>query len=114
MCHRPWPSRCGELRRLCRLENAVAGLTKAAALETAQMPRLDVRTLLVEHEIEEVAKARSVSAEEAVRHILGQVQPAGQFVTDRSNWGFGKFPLRGQAASITGATFCIDGGWTAA
>jgi 3-hydroxybutyrate dehydrogenase len=51
-------------------KHAVAGLTKAAALETAQntinagCPGY-VRTLLVEHEIEEVAKARSVSAEEA-------------------------------------------------
>ena len=69
-------------------KHAVSGLTKAAALETAQNGMTInavclgyVRTLLVEHEIEEVAKARSVSAEQAVRHILGQVQPAGRFVT---------------------------------
>ena len=39
-----------------------------------------VRTPLVEHEIEEVAKANR-SALKAVGHILGQVQPTGQFVT---------------------------------
>ena len=102
-------------------KHAVSGLTKAAALETAQNGMTInavclgyVRTLLVEHEIEEVAKARSVSAEQAVRHILGQVQPAGRFVTVDQIGALVSFLCSDTAASVTGAAICIDGGWTAA
>lgn len=68
----------------------------------------------MEREIEEVAKARSVSAEEAAGQILGQVQPTGRFVAIDEIGALVGFLCSDSAVSITGAAICIDGGWTAA
>jgi len=55
-----------------------------------------------------------VSAEEALGHILGQVQPTRQYVTIDQIGALVSLLCADRAASIAGATFCIDGGWTAA
>lgn len=82
-------------------KHAVVGLTKAAALETAQngitiiaVCNGYVRTLLVEHEIEEVAKA--ISQRRRGSTPYSQPRPTDEALCDRrSNWSFGTLPLLG-------------------
>jgi 3-hydroxybutyrate dehydrogenase len=101
-------------------KHGVLGLTKTIALETAEhgitvnaiCPGY-VLTPLVQKQIPETAKARGITEEQVVHDVLLHAQPTRQFVTTEQIGALAVFLCTGAAASITGAAFPVEGGWTA-
>ena len=101
-------------------KHAIAGLTKTAALEVAELgitvnaicPGY-VMTPLVEKQIPDTAKARGITEAEVVHDVLLAAQPTKRFVTGEEVAALAVFLASPVAASITGAIIPIDGGWTA-
>ena len=101
-------------------KHGILGLTKTVALEAAEFgvtvnaicPGY-VMTPLVEKQIPETAKARGISEEEVVKHVLLVAQPTRRFVTTKEVGALAVFLCTEAAASITGTSLPIDGGWTA-
>lgn len=101
-------------------KHGVIGLTKVAALETAETGVTVnaiapgwVLTPLVEAQIRARAEAANQSFEEASRLLLAEKQPSKQFV-EPSQIGELVVFLCGLAADqIRGQTLVMDGGWTA-
>jgi len=101
-------------------KHGVAGLTKTVALEVAEQgitvnaicPGY-VRTLLVERQIPDTAKARGITEEQVVKDVLLSAQSTKQFVTVDQVASLARYLASDDAASITGAILSIDGGWTA-
>jgi len=101
-------------------KHGLTGLTKTVALETAQdgitvnaiCPGY-VKTPLVEGQIPDTAKARGISEEEVVRDVILDAQPTKQFVETEQIGALAVFLSSNAAASITGASLPMDGGWTA-
>jgi 3-hydroxybutyrate dehydrogenase len=101
-------------------KHGLIGLTKVVALETANdgitcnaiCPGW-VLTPLVERQIADRAKAagRSVEAEEIA--LLSEKQPMHAFSTPEGIGALAVFLCGDAAATITGASLSIDGGWTA-
>lgn len=101
-------------------KHAIAGLTKAVALETAQtgvtvncISPGYVWTPLVENQIPDTMKARGLTREQVMNDVLLAAQPTKKFVTVDQVAAFALFLCRDEAAAITGANLSIDGGWTA-
>ena len=102
-------------------KHAVAGLTKALALEVATQgitvnaisPGY-VWTPLVENQIPDTMKARGLTREQVMNDVLLAAQPTKQFVTPDQVAALAVFLCRDEARSITGANLSVDGGWTAA
>jgi 3-hydroxybutyrate dehydrogenase len=101
-------------------KHAIAGLTKATALETAQhgvtvncISPGYVWTPLVENQIPDTMKARGLSREAVMNDVLLAAQPTKRFVTVDEVAALALFLCREEAASITGANLSMDGGWTA-
>ena len=96
------------------------GLTKVTALETAEAgitcnaicPGY-VYTPLVEAQIEGQAKAHMIPREQVIREVLLAQQPNKRFATVEELGAFAVFLASDAAASITGASIAVDGGWTA-
>ncbi|HEY0043357.1 MAG TPA: 3-hydroxybutyrate dehydrogenase [Allosphingosinicella sp.] len=102
-------------------KHAIAGLTKAVALETAQagvtvncISPGYVWTPLVENQIPDTMKARGLTREQVMNDVLLAAQPTKKFVTVDEVAAFALFLCRDEAGSITGANLSMDGGWTAA
>jgi 3-hydroxybutyrate dehydrogenase len=102
-------------------KHAVAGLTKAVALETATkgvtvncISPGYVWTPLVENQIPDTMKARGLTREQVMNDVLLAAQPTKQFVTVDQVAALALFLCRDEAAAITGANLSMDGGWTAA
>ncbi len=101
-------------------KHGILGLTKTAALETAESgitvnaicPGY-VLTPLVEKQIPETAKARGITEDEVIRDVLLKAQPTKQFVTTEQVAALTVFLCSEEAASITGAALPIEGGWIA-
>ena len=101
-------------------KHGIVGLTKVAALETAQegitcnaiCPGY-VYTPLVEAQIDSQAKAHGVSREEVIRDVLLAQQPNKRFATVEELGALTLFLASDAAASITGVALPMDGGWTA-
>jgi 3-hydroxybutyrate dehydrogenase len=101
-------------------KHGIIGLTKVAALETAQegitcnaiCPGY-VYTPLVEAQIDNQAKAHGVSREEVIRDVLLAQQPNKRFATVEELGALTLFLASDAAASITGIALPMDGGWTA-
>lgn len=101
-------------------KHGIAGLTKTAALETAQFgitvnaicPGY-VWTPLVEKQIPDTAKARGISEEEVKKNVILAAQPTKEFVTVEEVAAYAVFLASDNARSITGSMQSIDGGWTA-
>lgn len=101
-------------------KHGLLGLTKTAALETAQhgitvnaiCPGY-VLTPLVEKQIPETAMARGISEDEVIHNVLLQAQPTKKFVTTEQIGALAVFLCTGAAASITGTALPVEGGWTA-
>ncbi|MBX3566085.1 MAG: 3-hydroxybutyrate dehydrogenase [Sphingomonas sp.] len=102
-------------------KHGIAGLTKTVALETATQgitvncisPGY-VWTPLVENQIPDTMKARGMTREQVMNDVLLAAQPTKQFVHPEQVAALAVFLCRDEAASITGANYSMDGGWTAA
>ncbi|MDX2201658.1 MAG: 3-hydroxybutyrate dehydrogenase [Hyphomicrobiaceae bacterium] len=100
-------------------KHGLAGFTKAVALELAEHGVTSnavspgfVWTPLVEKQIPDLAKSESITEAAAKKQVLSR-QPTGQFVTVEQVAALAVFLAGEEAASITGANYSIDGGWTA-
>jgi 3-hydroxybutyrate dehydrogenase len=101
-------------------KHGVIGLTKVAALETAQdgitcnaiCPGY-VYTPLVEAQIDAQAKAHGISREQVIHDVLLAQQPNKRFATVEELGALAVFLSSEAAASITGVALQVDGGWTA-
>jgi 3-hydroxybutyrate dehydrogenase len=102
-------------------KHAIAGLTKAVALETATsgvtvncISPGYVWTPLVENQIPDTMKARGLTREQVMNDVLLAAQPTKKFVTVDQVAALALFLCRDEASAITGANLSMDGGWTAA
>ena len=101
-------------------KHGIIGLTKAAALETA-LTGVTVNaicpgwvlTALVQKQIDARAAAQNISADAAKRELLGEKQPSMEFVTPEQLGALAVFLCSEAAAQIRGASYVVDGGWTA-
>jgi len=101
-------------------KHGIAGLTKAVALETATsgitvncISPGYVWTTLVENQIPDTMKARSLTREQVINDVLLAAQPTKRFVTVDQIAALALFLCRDEATAITGANLSMDGGWTA-
>jgi 3-hydroxybutyrate dehydrogenase len=100
-------------------KHGLSGFTKSVALELAEhgvtanavSPGF-VWTPLVEKQIPDLAKSEGITEEAAKKQVLSR-QPTRQFVTVDQVAALSVFLASEEAASITGANYSIDGGWTA-
>lgn len=101
-------------------KHGILGITKTVALEVADQgitvnaicPGY-VWTPLVEKQIPETAEARGITEKEVIEDVLLHAQPTKQFVTVEQLGGLATFLCADDAASITGISLPVDGGWTA-
>ena len=101
-------------------KHGIVGLTKVVALELAEKgitvnavcPGY-VWTPLVEKQIDDQAKAHGISREKVVRDVLLSKQPNKRFATVEELGAVTAFLCSEAAASITGTSIPVDGGWTA-
>ncbi len=101
-------------------KHGIIGLTKVAALETAEegitcnaiCPGY-VYTPLVEAQIDAQAKAHGISRDQVVRDVLLAQQPNKRFATVEEFGALAVYLSSNEAASITGIALPVDGGWTA-
>jgi 3-hydroxybutyrate dehydrogenase len=100
-------------------KHGLAGFTKAIALELAESGVTSnaispgfVWTPLVEKQIPDLAKSENISEDAAKKLALAR-QPTRRFVTVDEVAALAVFLAGESAASITGANYSIDGGWTA-
>jgi len=101
-------------------KHGIVGLTKVAALETAEegitcnaiCPGY-VYTPLVEAQIDGQAKAHGISRDQVIRDVLLAQQPNKRFATVEEIGALVVFLASEAAASITGIALPVDGGWTA-
>lgn len=101
-------------------KHGVVGLTKVAALETAETGVTVnaiapgwVLTPLVEAQIHTRAQAEGKSFEQARLELLAEKQPSRQFVTPEQIGDLVVFLCGPAADQIRGQTIGVDGGWTA-
>ena len=101
-------------------KHGVVGMTKTVALEAAGTgvtcnavcPGF-VLTPLVETQIQDRAKEHGISREDAIKNVILERQPSREFVKIEEVAALTVFLAGDAAASITGAAYSIDGGWTA-
>jgi 3-hydroxybutyrate dehydrogenase len=101
-------------------KHGVVGFTKTLALEVAELGITSnaicpgfVLTPLVQKQIDDQAKARGISAQEAAREVILAPQPSKEFVKLEEVAAMAVYLASNVAASVNGASFSIDGGWTA-
>ncbi|HYE35197.1 3-hydroxybutyrate dehydrogenase [Methylocaldum sp.] len=101
-------------------KHGLLGLTKVVALETvnagitcnAICPGW-VLTPLVEKQIEDLARQKGTSREEATLALLREKQPMLEFSTPEDIGAWTAFLCSDAAKTTTGAAFPVDGGWIA-
>jgi 3-hydroxybutyrate dehydrogenase len=101
-------------------KHGIVGLTKVVAMETANFGVTCnaicpgwVLTPLVEQQIKARAAAARQSFEEAKKLLVAEKQPMHTFTTPENIGALAVFLSGDSAATITGAAYPIDGGWTA-
>lgn len=101
-------------------KHGVIGLTKTAALELARenitcnaiCPGF-VETPIVEKQIADQARTRGLSRDKVLEDVILGSQPTKRFVTTDELAGLFLYLVSDLGASANGASFSIDGGWTA-
>ena len=101
-------------------KHGIVGFTKATAVEVAEQgiranaicPGF-VHTPLVQKQIEDRAREAGISEERAQKEIILAPQPTREFVTVEQVASMALYLASEAAAQINGASFSIDGGWTA-
>lgn len=101
-------------------KHGLVGLTKAVALETAGSGVTCnaicpgwVKTPLVMKQVEDRARAQSISESEAEKKLVSEKQPSGTFVTSEQIAALVAYLASDLGGAVTGASIPIDGGWTA-
>jgi 3-hydroxybutyrate dehydrogenase len=101
-------------------KHGVIGLTKVSALEMAQTGITCnaicpgwVLTPLVQRQIDDLAARENISQQQAQARLLQEKQPSGDFATPQQIAELASFLCSDAASQIRGASFAIDGGWTA-
>ncbi len=101
-------------------KHGLVGLTKVAALETAEEPITCnaicpgyVLTPLVEQQIPATMKQYDLDRDTVIREVLLERQPSKEFATVEQLGGIVAFLCTPDADQITGTTISVDGGWTA-
>ena len=101
-------------------KHGILGLTKTAALETAEEPITAnaicpgyVLTPLVEKQIPATMEKYGMDREQVMREVMLARQPSRQFATVEQIGGTAVFLCSAAAEQITGTTISVDGGWTA-
>ncbi|MEO8475147.1 MAG: 3-hydroxybutyrate dehydrogenase, partial [Chryseolinea sp.] len=101
-------------------KHGLVGLTKATALEGAPFnitvnaicPGY-VKTPLVENQIADQAKAHGLSQEEVVSNVMLSKHSVKEFVPASLIGQMALLMASEQASTITGASWSVDGGWSA-
>nr|WP_314436128.1 3-hydroxybutyrate dehydrogenase [uncultured Brevundimonas sp.] len=101
-------------------KHGVIGFTKTVALELARdnitcnaiCPGF-VETPIVEKQIADQARTRGLTKEQVLTDVILAAQPTKQFVTTDQLAGIFLYLISDLGASANGASFSIDGGWTA-
>ena len=101
-------------------KHGVVGLTKVVAIETADhgitcnaiCPGW-VMTPLVAEQVEVRANATGQSFDEAKQEFVAEKQPMARYTLPEDIGALAVFLAGDAAATITGASYSIDGGWTA-
>ena len=101
-------------------KHGIDGFTKTIALELAQTGVTAncispgyVWTPLVENQIPDTMKARSMTREQVINDVLLAKTPTKKFVQPEEIGALATFLCRDEAGNVTGANWSIDGGWTA-
>ena len=101
-------------------KHGVVGFTKTAALEVAESGvRVNaicpgfVLTPLVQKQIDDLARQHGITPEQSTRDMILAPQPTKEFVTTEQIAAMALFLTGEAAAQVNGASFSIDGGWTA-
>jgi 3-hydroxybutyrate dehydrogenase len=101
-------------------KHGVVGFSKVLALETAKTGITVnnicpgwVLTPLVEKQIEAKAKENNTTFDIAKDMLLSEKQPSGEFVTTDQLGSMATFLCSDAGDQIRGASFVMDGGWTA-
>ena len=101
-------------------KHGLVGLTKVVALETAETGITCnaicpgwVLTPLVQKQVDALAAERGLTDAEARAALLSEKQPSKAFATPEQLGGLALFLCSADADQITGATYSVDGGWTA-
>jgi 3-hydroxybutyrate dehydrogenase len=110
----------GEKAAYVAAKHGIIGLTKVIAIEAANdgvtcnaiCPGW-VLTPLVQQQIEARAKTEGKTVEQAKNELLAEKQPMLQFSTPENVGALAVFLAGDAAATITGSSYSIDGGWTA-
>ncbi|MGY8916251.1 MAG: SDR family oxidoreductase, partial [Flavobacteriales bacterium] len=101
-------------------KHGVIGMTKLLALEGAPFnitcnaicPGY-VKTPLVEGQIKDQAKAHQMTEEEVVEKVMLKKQAVKQFIPVEAIADMALLLAKDTSTTITGASFALDGGWSA-
>jgi 3-hydroxybutyrate dehydrogenase len=101
-------------------KHAMLGFSKAVALETADIDITSnticpayIRTPLVDAQIKDQARTRSMSEEEVIQRIMLEPMPKKAFITFEEIAAATEYLMSPLARNVTGQTITMDGGWTA-
>jgi 3-hydroxybutyrate dehydrogenase len=101
-------------------KHGIVGLTKTVALEIAEQGITCnaicpgwVKTPLVDKQIDAQAAAHKMPRDDVIKKVILERQPTKEFVKIEEVAALAVFLAGDAAASITGASMSIDGGWTA-
>lgn len=101
-------------------KHGIIGFTKAAALENARIgvtvnaicPGF-VLTPLIQKQIDIIKEKRGISEQEASKALIEEKQPSAGFSVPADIGALATFLCTDNARQITGASYTVDGGWTA-